>query len=166
MAFLQKISKIECSDIAEDGGEGSTYAELGKTLRDTLAFNPTAATKQQVFSEENDDPELNVTTAAAILAIAWTVMEIDATVMQKLFGGSVVNGQWQAPAQVPTIEQSIKITPRVGQPFIFPRCEITADPNYDTSNKIFSLNVTATRLKPTKDGEPSWKFGELESSQS
>jgi hypothetical protein len=158
--FQVLINAIKVGEIAPDGGEATTYAALGRTRKDTLTFTPTAATKQKIFAEEQKNPVLNVTTEESSLSLGWSLIDWEVDVLTELWGGSVVNGQWQEPDTLPTVEKSLRIEPKVGKPFIYPRVEITADIEYDTTGKIFQIAVKAEKLQPNKAGTPAFMWGD------
>lgn len=160
MAYQVLISAIKVGNIASDGGVATAFASLGNTRKDTLTFNTTQPTKQKVFVEEQDSPILNVTTEAGSTTMSWSLVDWDSDVLVDLWGGAVVDDQWQEPATLPTVEKSLRIEPRQGKPFIFPRCEITAQIEYDTTGKIFQIAVTAEKLAPTLVGTPAFMWGD------
>jgi hypothetical protein len=158
--FQVLINAIKFGEIANDGGVASTFAELGRVRKDTLNFNPQPPTKEKIFVEEQDSPVLSVTTAAATLTMSFSIVDWSPEILQALWGGTVVGDQWQEPAVLPTVEKSLRIEPRVGKPFIYPRCEITANIEYDTTGKIFQIAVSAEKLQPNKVGEPALMIGD------
>ena len=160
MNYQVLINAIKVGAIAPDGGEATVYAPLGRTRKDTLTFNVTAPTKQKIFVEEQKTPILNVTTEEGTTQMQWKLVDWDNDVLTGLWGGAVVNGQWQEPDVLPTIEKSLRIEPKTGKPFIYPRCEITAQIEYDTTGKIFQIAVTAEKLQPDKTGVPAFMWGD------
>jgi hypothetical protein len=160
MNYQVLINAIKVGDIASDGGIATSFAPLGRTRKDTLTFNVTAPTKQKIFVEEQKNPILNVTTEEGTLQMQWTLVDWDNAVMLALWGGAVVNGQWQEPDTLPVIEKSLRIEPKTGKPFIYPRCEITAQIEYDTTGKIFQIVVTAEKLQPDKAGVSAFMWGD------
>ncbi|MDR2764745.1 MAG: hypothetical protein LBB90_06900 [Tannerella sp.] len=160
MNYQVQINAIKLGEIAGDGGVATTFAALGDTRKDTLTFNPTAPTFQKILVEEQDTPILNVMTEPGGLQITWMLTDWDATILTGLWGGTTVSGQWQEPAILPTVERSLRIEPRTGKPFIYPRCQITAQIQYDTTGKIFQIAVTAEKLQPTKSGTPAFMWGD------
>ena len=155
------IKQIAFGDIEADGGEATTYDTLGRTREGTISFNAADDQTQDINVEEQDDPVMQVITTKGTLDISYSMVDWSDDILIALLGGSVVNNQWQAPEQSPTIEKSFKITPRDGNPFIYPRVKVTTKVNYDSTGKIFQLDVTCRKLKPTKAGEPGFKWGEL-----
>jgi hypothetical protein len=160
MNYQVLINAIKVGDIAPDGGVATVFAALGRTRKDTLTFNVTQPTKQKIFVEEQKSPILNVTTEEGTMNMQWKLTDWDADLLVSLWGGSVVNGQWQEPDVQPVIEKSLRIEPRTGKPFIFPRCEITAQIEYDTTGKLFQIIVTAEKLQPDKAGTPAFMWGD------
>jgi hypothetical protein len=154
------IFGIEVGEIAPDGGVATSFAALGRTREGTLAFNAADDQTQDIMVEEQDDPVMQTVTSKGTLDVSWSMVDWDADVMTALFGGSVVNDQWQAPDQSPTVEKSLKIRPKDGKPFIYPRVKMTGKVNYDSQGKIFQLDVTCRKLKPEKVGQSAFMWGE------
>jgi hypothetical protein len=96
------------------------------------------------------------------LQLQWSLTDWDADVLTALWGGTVVDEQWQEPAVLPTVEKSLRIEPREGKPFIYPRVQLTAQIQYDTTGKIFQIQVTADKLQPAKAGTPAFMWGDPE----
>ena len=153
------IFGIEFGDIEADGGVAQAFGALGRTREGTLQFNAADDQTQDITVEEQDDPIMQTIASKGTLDINWSMVDWDDDVMMALFGGSVVNTQWQAPDQSPTVEKSLRITPKDGKPFTFPRVKTTAKVNYDSQGKIFQLDVTCRKLKPEKAGEPGMTWG-------
>ena len=158
--YCTGIFGIEFGDIAPDGGVASAFAALGQTRQGTLAFNAADDQTQDIFVEEQDDPIMQTVTTKGTLDISWSMVDWDTDIMIALFGGVEVNGQWQAPPQTPTLEKSLKIRPKDGKPFIYPRVKTTGKVNYDSTGKIFQIDVTCRKLTPEKVGEPPFMWGE------
>ncbi|MDR1332182.1 MAG: hypothetical protein LBK07_08780, partial [Tannerella sp.] len=72
------------------------------------------------------------------------------------------DGQWQKPAIIPVVEKSLRIEPKAGKPFIFPRCQISGQMGYDTTKKVFTIAISAEVLQPAKTGVSSFMFGDPE----
>jgi hypothetical protein len=162
MIYNVLIKAIKLGDIASDGGPATTFAALGDTLKDTLTVEPTDPTFEDVNVEEKDAPVLSVMTDPGGLKLGWTVFEWDSDLLVKVWGGTVVDGQWQKPPAVPTIEKSLRIEPKVGKPLIYPHCQLSAQQGYDTTKKIFTIAISAKVLQPTKAGVPSFMVGDPE----
>jgi hypothetical protein len=154
------IKNILVGTIASDGGVATVFASLGYTRKDTLVYNTTAPTFQPIEAEEIDTPALNVKTASEKVQIQWNIFQWDVDVLTSIWGGTVVDGQWQAPDASPTVEKSLRIEPRDGKPFIYPRVQLTAQVQYDTTGKIFQIAMSADVLQPLKAGTPSWMWGD------
>jgi hypothetical protein len=153
------IFGIQVGAIQTDGGVATAFAALGRTREGTLAFNATDDQTQDINVEEQDDPVDQTITTKGTLDISWSMVDWDADVLQSVFGGTVVNDVWQAPDQSPTVEKSLKITPRDGNPFTYPRVKMTGKVNYDSTGKIFQIDVTCRKLQPTKAGTPNFMWG-------
>ena len=153
------IFGIEFGDIASDGGVATTFDALGRTRTGTLSFNVTDDQTQDITVEEQDDPIMQTVTTKGTTDISWSMVDWDTDIMLAIFGGTVVSGQWQAPDQTPTLEKSLRITPKDGNAFTFPRVKVTGKVNYDSTGKIFQIDVTCRKLKPEKVGTPSYMWG-------
>ena len=153
------IFGIEFGDIAMDGGVATTFATLGRTREGSLAFNASDDQTQDIMVEEQDDPVMQTVTSKGTLDVSWSMVDWDPDIMVAVFGGIVVGGQWQAPDQSPTLEQSLRITPKDGNAFTYPRVKVTGKVNYDSTGKIFQIDVTCRKLKPEKAGTPSFMWG-------
>ncbi len=158
------LLKIEISDIAGDGGLGTSFAVLGKTYKDTAELMGADPEVFEHNSEESEDPEEMVTHKGKV-TIKWSIMDTDADTLVKVLGGTSTgtapNKIWSAPDQAPSIEKSIKITPKSGKVINIVRTKLVAKPNYKlASNGIFLVDITATILAPTKAATASWQVGE------
>ncbi|MDR1454109.1 MAG: hypothetical protein LBJ01_00500 [Tannerella sp.] len=162
MNYQVLINAIKVGIIASDGGVATSFAALGNTRKDTLSFNTTAPTFQKIMVEERDTPILNVMTDPGGLQMQWALTDWDADILTALWGGTVVDEQWLEPAILPTVEKSLRIEPRQGKPFIYPRVQLTAQIQYDTTGKIFQIQVTADKLQPMKAGTPAFMWGDPE----
>jgi len=154
------IFGIKFGDIASDGGIATSFAALGRTREGTLAFNVTDPQTQDITVEEQDDPVMQTETAKGTTDASWSMVDWENAVMMSIFGGAVVNGQWQAPDKSPKIEKSLRIEPEAGNAFIYPRVKVTAKVNYDSSGKIFQIDITCRKLQPEKAGTPSFMWGD------
>jgi len=94
-------------------------------------------------------------------SIVWDVVDFDPLEMKKVWGGEVVNDTWREPDELPNIEMSVKLTPKIGRPFTFPRCSISAILVYNaTRTDIARIRVTARKLKPEKEGLAAMIWGD------
>lgn len=158
--YCTGIQKIEFGEIAVDGGCATTFDRLGDTRTGTLNINASDDQTQDITVEEKDDPIMQTVSTKGTQDISWSMVDWDNDILMAVFGGAVVNTQWQAPDQSPDVEKSLKITPRSGKPYIWPRVKTTAKVNYDSQGKIFQLDVTCRKLKPAKAGVSSFMWGE------
>jgi hypothetical protein len=154
------IFGIKFGDIAADGGIATGFAALGRTREGTLAFNASDDQTQDINVEEQDDPVMQTVTTKGTLDLNWSMVDWDNDVMISVFGGQVVNGQWQAPDQTPTVEKSLRVEPKDGKAFIYPRVKVTGKVNYDSTGKIFQIDITCRKLKPNKAGTPGFMWGD------
>lgn len=68
-----------------------------------------------------------------------------------LSNGSATASTWEAPAQIPDLEQSLKITDKRGNIFEIPRIKVSSKPTYAFSKTALGqLDFVGTVLLPTK----------------
>ena len=152
------LAQIEIGDIAPDGGMGTTLDILGYTNKDSCSFTQEEPEVTDFFAEEVDDPVVSISKAGA-QTFNFSVMDPDVKTLQKFMGGTVTGtgatAKWEAPASIPTIEKSVKITPQRGLVFSIPRMKLDAKLNGQFSKtNIFVIDVVGKVLVPTKSGEP------------
>jgi hypothetical protein len=153
------LAKIEIGDIANDGGMGTTLAILGQTLQGTCNITQDDPEVSEFFAEELDDAVVSIGKRGKT-TIAFSIMNPDTAVLLKTLGGTVTGSgdaaKWSAPASLPVIEKSVKITPQQGLVWEFPRVKIVAKINGAFSREnVFVIEVTGTALQPTKSGAAS-----------
>ena len=152
------LSKIEMGDIATDGGMGQALAVVGQTLKGSCNVTQEDPTTNDFFAEEIDDPVVSISSRGKT-TLAFSVMNPDLQVLEKLFGGTISGtgptAKWNAPATLPAIEESVRVTPQMGLIWEFPRMKINAKINGQFSREnIFVIEVSGTALQPTKTSEP------------
>jgi hypothetical protein len=157
------LLKIEVSDIASDGGVGTTFAALGKTYKDSAEIMGAEPEVLEHYSEESDDPEETLTYKGKV-NIKFSIFDTDADTLVKVLGGtatgSAPNKVWNDGATAPAIEKSVKITPRSGKVVTFVRVKLVGKPNYKLSkNGIFLVDMIGTVLTPTKANTAAWTVG-------
>lgn len=153
------LSKIEIGDIAVDGGMGTSLAQLGYTYKDSCSLVTADPETTEHYAEEVDDPVVSFDKVGKT-TLSFQVMNPDVDTLQTLLGGTgnTTSGVWSAPATIPVIEKSVKITPTQGLYFEIPRMKLTAKINANFGKSgIFLIDVVGTVLAPTKTGEPKLK---------
>lgn len=152
--YTYGLSKIEVGDIAADGGMGTTLEQLGYTNEDSCTMTTEDPSDTEFNAEELDDPVL-VVTKAGKTTFAFSLMNPSAEVMVKLMGGTAeTDGSWKAPAKMPVIEKSVRITPTQGFTIEVPRMKLVAKINGTFSKTgMFLIDVSGTVMTPTKEGE-------------
>lgn len=154
------IEKIELGPIGVDGAMGTTLESLGYTEEDSVKITFEDATKTEFFAEEVD-AAWYVTTKQGKKSFEFTIANPDPETLVAVFGGTVTGTGssmiYKAPAVVPAIEQSLKITPKIGMGFNFPRVLVTAKFSDSMGrNSLLGVVVSCDILQPTKEGEPSF----------
>lgn len=158
--FNLGVSKIEVSPIAADGGVGTVFAALGLTQEGTTKINFADATTTDLMVEELDTAADSIVTGGE-KTIEFVIANPDEDTLVALMGGTKTGTAgattWTAPATTTVIERSIKITPKKGLGFIFPRVLITARPTSDLGKTTWmGVTVTGKVLAPTKAGVTDW----------
>lgn len=154
--FNLGVASIEISPMAVDGDVGTAFESLGLTLEGTTKLNFADPTSTDLMVEELD-------TAADSILIAgeksfeFTIANPDEDTLVALLGGTKTGTEgatvWQAPLTNALIERSVKITPKKGLGWIFPRAIITARPTSDLGKTSWmGLSVTGKVIAPTKAG--------------
>ncbi|MFP3835354.1 hypothetical protein [Chryseobacterium sp. SIMBA_028] len=148
------LAKIEISSIATDGGMGTTLERLGEVKEGTFKVNQAEGDKTEFKVEEHDDP-IFIRQKKGTLAFEFEIHNPDAKTFKQVWGGTVdaTSGKYTPPTNLFPIERSLKITPEFGYGFDVPRAQISARFS-DAMGKdsLLGIIVTATVLKPTKDG--------------
>lgn len=154
------LLKIEVGALEADGGESTAYEVLGNTLKDSASITQEDNETHEFEVEEEDEPIGSVLVKKGTTTIKWELVEWEASLLVKLFGGTATAGVWEEPDQMTEPERSIRITPRVGNPFTYPRCKLNCKIEYEANRTgIARIVVSAKKLKPTKAGEPAFKWG-------
>jgi hypothetical protein len=155
------MTSIVTGDIAPDGGLSTSMTPLGRTYRETASITQEDNQTQDFLVEEQDDPVESVLTQKGTTTIQWDVVDFDPLEMKRIWGGEVVDDTWREPEELPVVEQSVKLTPKIGRPFIYPRCSLTATLVYNaTRTDIARIRVKAKKLTPVKAGLPAFIYGE------
>lgn len=148
------LAKIEIGPIGTDGAMGTTLERLGEVKEGTFKVNQAEGDKTEFKVEETDDP-IFIRQKKGTLAFEFEIHNPDAATFKQVWGGTVdpASGKYTPPVNLMPIERSIKITPEIGYGFDVPRAQISARFS-DAMGKdaLLGVIVTATVLKPTKDG--------------
>jgi hypothetical protein len=149
------LTTIQFSAIASDGGVGTSFSTLGQTYENTCVLATDDPETTEFFIEESDTPVVS-SSKEGKTTLKFSVADPDIDTLTELLGGTVTgvspNRVWKAPATLPTVERSIKLTPKQGfANFTIARASISAKMNSTFSKKnLFLIEVTATVLTPTK----------------
>lgn len=158
--FNLGVSKIELSEIAVDGGVGTTFAVLGLTQEGTTKINFADDTTNDLMVEELDTAADSVATPGE-KTIEFTIANPDEDTLVALMGGTKTgtgaSTVYTAPSSAVIIERSVKITPKKGLGWVFPRALISAKFTSDVGKATWvGVTVTAKVLSPTKAGVTAW----------
>lgn len=149
------LSKIEIATILGDGSTGTTWATIGYTYEDSCKLTSEDPSTKEFYAEETDAAVATISKAGKV-TLTFSLMDCDPDALVTVFGGTATGTTpktWNAPASIPTIEKSIKITPKSGLTIVIPRASITAKFNSQFGrNNLFLVDITGTVLAPTKAG--------------
>ena len=155
------LSEIQVGKIAEDGGEASTYAKIGKTYQNTCKLQQETADVTEHYEEGQAAPEVRKK-KKKVPVLKFSIMDPDVTFLKEYLGvtvaGSGDEAVWSWSDTDEDIVASIRAIPDVGPVYTTPRADIEAVLNADMSSQGINLvDFTVTPLKPTKAGVPSIK---------
>ncbi|WP_407483356.1 hypothetical protein [Elizabethkingia anophelis] len=156
------LAHIKLGAIGTDGAMGTTLSALGDTTKDTCKINFEDPEKKEFFVEEYDDP-IHVEYTQGKINIVFQIANPDLDTVVKTFGGKVTGtgatAVYEAPDQYITIEQSMEVKPKKGLGFKFTRVSLAAKFTSDFGKEnLFGIEVTATVMRPTKEGEPRFRM--------
>jgi len=155
------MDAILVGDIEPDGGLATVLESIGRTYRETASITQEENQVQDFMVEEEDDPIESIVTQKGSTSVVWDVVDFDPVIMKKIWGGEVVNEQWMEPASLIEVEQSVRLVPKIGKPFTFPRCKLSAVLVYNaTRTDIARIRVTAKKLQPKKAGLAALIYGD------
>ena len=139
------LSKIEAKAVE---AEDSQYKVLGMTYQDSCTLTQNEPEEIEHYAEECDTPIVSVSRPGKII-LSFSIMDADVDTLVSLLGGNKGdNGSWNAPEVIPTVEMSIRVTPKSGMVIEIPRARVVAKFNASVSRSgMFLITVTATILK-------------------
>lgn len=151
--FTLGLSKVEIGAIAVDGGMSTSLAAVGYTKEDSCTFITEAPTENERYAEEVDDP-VKVFRKTGKSVLTFILLSPDADQLAAVLGGTVTGTTpkiWSAPDNVPSIERSVKVTPREGGILSIVRGSLVAVTNAQfTKAGNYEVEVKVTVLQPTK----------------
>ncbi|AQX84047.1 hypothetical protein ELBR111191_14470 [Elizabethkingia bruuniana] len=151
--FNNGIAEVLFADIAADGGAGTTFKALGKTLEGSFKILTEDGTTTTFKSEETDDPEFEVTRGGS-LGFEFQLMDPDADALVAIFKGTkTADGGYEPPDKTATVEKSFKVVPEMGLGFNVVRAKITGKfTDAMGKNALMGIIVTVKIMTPTKAG--------------
>jgi hypothetical protein len=154
------LEKIEAGTPAADGDLSPSLDVLGNTFKESASITQEDNQTHEFEVEEQDEPIESIVTKKGTTTIKWELVEFDPEVMVKIWGGTVNGDKWEEPEVMPEIELSVRLTPKIGKPFTYPRCKISAKIEYNATRAgIARITITATKLKPKKAGVAAFIYG-------
>src|SRR5438045_1816605 len=82
------LASVKVSDIASDGGMGTSLITVGETVKGTAKFSQEDNTTTEFDIEESDSPVESVISGVGKLSFAWSSYNIKYYILKKLFGGT------------------------------------------------------------------------------
>jgi hypothetical protein len=159
------LAEVALGAPATDGGMGTTLSPLGYTLIDTcqLTFDDDTVND---FNVEELDYAFFSQRIKGNINVAFSVANPSLNALLEVCGGTITGtgdaAVWNAPNNAPTIELSLKITPKQGFIFSFPRVSISAKMSQTVGkNQLTTLDVTGKALVPLKDGEAIFSLSQI-----
>lgn len=148
------LSKVEFGPIAADGGMGTVLKRLGDIKEGTFKVNHAEGDKTEFKVEEFDIP-IFTRIKQGTLAFEFEIHNPDADTFVEVWKGTkdATTGKYTPPVNIVPIEGSFKAIPETGHGFDVPRVQLSARFS-DAMGKdaLLGVIVTATVMKPTKDG--------------
>jgi len=136
---------------------GLALESLGKILVGTPKFTSEAPSLQQFYAAQNPDfPALSLKEKAGLTKIELTLMEIDADILVKLFGGAATgvapNKTYTAARESADIHGSAELISESGLKITIPKAHLAANFNWDISRTAISqIAVVITIELPDLD---------------
>lgn len=116
----------------------ANMSELFRTYRDSAKFVEDDADLQEEFSDQSDDPVITLGTKGK-KTIEVATFDYDPTVLMAMKGGTVVDGVWNEPANLPEIFKAVELETDSGTKVMAPKGRIFAKFNAEFKKKGLSL---------------------------
>jgi hypothetical protein len=168
MGMTKGVVSIAMGAIAGDGGAGTSLTTLGYTdASATNTFTQEDHTVTDYMALEVDDP-VDQDIVQGPKNLNFTLLDPIPENMVRVLGGTVTGAGtgadpkvWNAPATMPDIEQTVKITSKKGMNLTIPRGKVTAKINHDLSKNggKLTVEIRVRVLQPTKSGVAPCSYG-------
>lgn len=142
------LKSIKVGTPTTDGSMPTVLTDLCRTYQDSMEFVEDEATTTEEYCDQDDDP-IAVFTTRGGKSIKFSTFDYSNEVLQKLKGGTVVDGVWAEPAVMPEIFFATEMTTRTDFLFMFPKVKATARFNAQVrKNGVMLLEVTFKPMSP------------------
>ncbi len=130
---------------------------LCRTYRDSVEFTEDDAEMAEEYCDQDDDAIITLVTQGK-KTIKFSTFDYSPETLVKLKGGTVLNGSWSEPVNMPEIYQAITLETTPGSKFHFPKCRVLT--KFNTKLKKKELALLEVTLKPQSPapGKSSVKF--------
>ncbi len=156
------LASIKMGEIAGDGGMGTVLTQVGATVADSAQITTDEGTTTDFNIEESDAPFYSIVSTSQKQTLTWSTYDVDLTTMARFYGGVVTTGTpdtWGMPDTLPTLERSIEIIMKDGWKVEIARASINTKMQWNLKKTAMAqLDITATILKPNKEGIDKAKF--------
>jgi hypothetical protein len=159
------LTKIEYAPIANDGGIGTVWTELGSTFKGSAKITSAAGNTNDFFIEQQDDPFLTIKEKGKI-TLVFTSVDVSRTTMLALFGGAITGTGtvldpyvYTAPDKIEAAEYSWRITDGLGKILKIVRGSMFPAFNWAlTKDDVAKIDVSVDILAPTKENTKPWSI--------
>lgn len=140
------------------GDMQTALTELCRTYRDSCEFTEDDPETVDEYSDQSDDPILTIATKGK-KTIKVSTFDYSPAVLQKVKGGTIVNGQWAEPATMPEIFMAVRLETDSDVPFDIPKAKVMAKINAKLQKKgVALLELTFIPQSPAA-GKPAILIG-------
>jgi len=159
------LKSIKIGAVESDGGMGTSLEALDGTFQGTASIAQADGETTEFFIEEQDDP-IEIVTKQGVITVEFALVDLSPSTLEKVLGGTVAGigdaATWSAPAEMPTIEQSMEIISSKNVKYEITRARIEGKLDVKLSKKDMAVvQVKATVLTPTKAGEAKLKISQV-----
>lgn len=170
------LKKALFGDVPANGGMPAGLKQLARTMKGSASFNSEEGSTQDFYCEEEPAfPVESVSTEAGLVQVKLNFMEWDNQTLISVFGGTeseaedvIVDGKtysvqkYQAPADMVTIEKSLRVISINNVVIDVPRAKITAKFVWNlTRSDIAQIEVTAKVMVPVGENDKPYYIYKL-----
>lgn len=145
------LKSTKMGDIPDDGTMSVTLAAIALTYKGSATLKEADPTITDIYVEEEDFPVESFDQMGNTV-LAFSILDLTPETLQKLKGGTLVGGSWNAPRAVVDIEQSLQVITKRNVLIEIPRAKVRAVLNFQLGQTLVSLvDIKATCLLPQNE---------------